>query len=251
MNKRTIAKRVSAIVMALFMTVTLVPGRSAMAASRLSTVHMRVLYQQSSARSLAGKINSFRTGKDAWYISRNNKSKVRVRKLGRLRYDYELERVAMQRAAEIAVKLSHTRPDGTQWHTILDTAKVRGQYFGENIACGQDSVNEAHEAFLETDKKYSGQGHRRQMLNNRYSGVGVACIQVGDTRFWVEEFGTYNPDIRATKALNGKKTIGIVLRKARIKKKKGRYYINSEGQKWSEKKGIYERAKITVKVVKK
>ena len=52
-----------------------------------------------------------------------------------MRYDYELEKVAMKRAAEIAVSFNHTRPNGKDpWSAY---SKIyQNTYMGENIAAG-------------------------------------------------------------------------------------------------------------------
>jgi hypothetical protein len=46
------------------------------------------------------RINSFRTGSNAWYYKDDTKTtKIKVKGLSKLTYDYELEKRAMQRAA--------------------------------------------------------------------------------------------------------------------------------------------------------
>ena len=64
---------------------------------------------------MLGKINSFRTGNEAWYWNSDNKTKTKCKNLGKLKYDYNLEQIAMQRAAEIAFQFSHERTDGTDY----------------------------------------------------------------------------------------------------------------------------------------
>ena len=74
---------------------------------------IEVTYQQSTARQMLPMINEFRTGSDAWAWNSDNSEKIYYTGLSELQYDYELEKAAMQRAAEIAVLFAHTRPDGT------------------------------------------------------------------------------------------------------------------------------------------
>ena len=78
-------------------------------------VDAKYLYEE--ARSMLSMINTFRTGEDAWYLGTDNRSRIPVRNLRQLSYDYNLEKTAMQRALELAVYFSHTRPDGSPWKT--------------------------------------------------------------------------------------------------------------------------------------
>ena len=100
-----------------------------------STVSVKVngtlLYDE--ARSMLSLINDFRTGDDAWYLAKDNQTKVAAKNLNALSYDYDLEKVAMQRAEEIAVYFNHDRPDGSPWKTIYPSGKIAR---GENIGYG-------------------------------------------------------------------------------------------------------------------
>ena len=102
-----------------------------------------------------------------------------------LMYNAELEKAAKVRAKEIVRLFSHTRPNGQRCFTAYP--KMRA--LGENIACGQSSVTEVMLAFAEIDKPYSGQGHRRNMLNPNFNAVGCACYKVGNYCYWVQCFG--------------------------------------------------------------
>lgn len=102
-----------------------------------------------------------------------------------LMYNADLEKAAKVRAKEIVKLFSHTRPNGTRCFTAYP--KMRA--LGENIACGQSSVTEVMLAFAEIDKPYSGQGHRRNMLNPNFNAVGCACYKVGNYCYWVQCFG--------------------------------------------------------------
>lgn len=77
-------------------------------------------------------INAFRTGGDAWYWNSSDSQKIQTGKLSPLAYSYDLEKVAMQRAAEIALTFEHTRPDGSSCFTAADDLHVNpGTYRGE------------------------------------------------------------------------------------------------------------------------
>lgn len=102
-----------------------------------------------------------------------------------LMYNAELEKAAKVRAKEIVKLFSHTRPNGQRCFTAYPQMRA----LGENIACGQSSVTEVMIAFAEADKPYSGQGHRRNMLNPNFNAVGCACYKVGNYCYWVQCFG--------------------------------------------------------------
>ena len=149
-------------------------------------VQIKAEYKYSTARSMLKLINNMRTGKDAWYISSNNRTRVKVSGLKSLEYDYNLERVAMQRALECAVLFSHTRPNGAAWSSLYPKGyNARG----ENLAYGFGTVNAAFTAFAEEKANYAGQGHRRNMLNKRFTRVGIGVVKVGNVLYWAQEFG--------------------------------------------------------------
>ena len=57
------------------------------------------------------------------------------------KYDLRLEKAAMVRAKEIAVKFSHRRPDGTSFDTAISQAGA-GCPSGENIGMGDNKMHQ-------------------------------------------------------------------------------------------------------------
>ena len=154
------------------------------------------VFNQTEARSMLDSINAFRTGSDAWYWDSSDTNKVQVTGLGNLVYDYELEKVAMQRAAEIALYWGHIRPDGSStWSAYSDFGYSTGGS-GENIAAGYGSANAAFVGWREDDDNYSGQGHRRNMLGSGFKAIGIACVTVNGTKYWVQELSSNTPSGR-------------------------------------------------------
>lgn len=149
-------------------------------------VKLNVQYGQTEARSMVSMINEFRTGNDAWYWNSDNATKTTLSNLETLTYDYDLEAIAMQRAAEIALSFSHTRPNGTSCFSLSN----RNNSMGENIAAGHGSAASAFVGWQENDDDYSGQGHRRNMLSARFNCVGIGHVVYNGYHFWVQEFGT-------------------------------------------------------------
>ena len=149
-------------------------------------VDVSASFMYKEARNMLDLVNSFRTGKDAYYLSKDNKTKVKVSGLKKLSYDYNLEKIAMLRALEIAVYFSHTRPNGKKWSSAHSGSYTRG----ENLAYGCGSAKAALNAFREDNANYSGQGHRRMMLDSKFTRVGFGCVKVGGTVYWAQEFSS-------------------------------------------------------------
>ena len=189
-----------AMVLALVLFLSCVPV-SGWAAESGVTVEVNATFMYEEARSMLDLVNSFRTGKDAYYRNKNNKSNVKVKGLKKLQYDYNLEKVAMLRALELAVYFSHTRPNGKAWKTAHSGNATRG----ENIAYGLGSAEAAFNAFREDDKNYSGQGHRRIMLEKKFTRVGFGCVKVGDVVYWAQEFSSGKAGGKASDKFSSKK----------------------------------------------
>ena len=101
-----------------------------------TTVSISVQYGQTEARDMLQMINAFRTNlNEAWAWNESNTQRLTYAGLSPMQYDYELERIAMLRAAEIAISFSHTRPNGTNCFTAFGNSNAYVNK-GENIASG-------------------------------------------------------------------------------------------------------------------
>ena len=169
---------------------------------------INVTYCQTEARSMLEQVNAFRQDESmAWYWDENDSEKIYCSNLSALEYDYYLEEIAMKRAAEIAVKYSHQRPDGTNVFSLMDNYMSAG----ENIAYGQKTSEEVFVAWREDEDSYEGQGHRRNMLGDSFNRVGFGCVEFQGRKFWVQVFGgtlEALPDGEKS-AADGKKTVII------------------------------------------
>ncbi len=167
------------------------------------TLYLGTEYGQTEAREMLDMINEFRTDSSggAWYWNSDNSTKTVFNtsgnvKLGELKYDYELEKAAMQRAAEIAVAFSHTRPDGSSCFTVFPSGY---NYRGENIAAGYGTAEAVFIGWREDNDAYAGQGHRRNMLNPNFNAIGIGHAYVNGYHFWVQELGyTQNTTTKTT-----------------------------------------------------
>ncbi len=105
----------------------------------------------------------------------------------------------MKRAAELVVRFSHTRPNGSSCFTAFPVQST----LGENIAYGQE------EPWIVMDGWMNSPGHRANILHPDYKSIGVGCfssvISLGEgyddveVLFWAQAFsgGTGTPDKRA------------------------------------------------------
>ena len=192
--------RILSLLLALILCLSLTPAALA-EETEPYTVEIEVTFQQTDARSMLTMMNNMRTGEDAWQLD-ENEQRVELPGLGELQYSYALEEIAMQRAVEVALSHSHTRPNGENCYTCLASDGTRT--WGENICCGwgmNTNAAQAFESWSETDKPYSGQGHRRNMLNRDFQTVGVAHVRYGGCDYWAQEFG-YSAETGAACAAN-------------------------------------------------
>ncbi len=101
-------------------------------------------------------------------------------------YNEELSIAATVRAMEMAYSgsvydISHTRPNKKEWYTVITDLRYKfGKYLAENIAAGYISANDV------TAEWYRSEGHRKNMLNNRYNEIGVGYYELDGSKFWVQ-----------------------------------------------------------------
>ncbi len=183
------ARQILFVLFFILLSVCVCASPAAVPAKADDIVTLQVLgaFETEETRQMLSYINDLRAN-DAWYWDPSDTERVYVTGLEPLVYDYELERVAMQRAAEIAVSFSHTRPNGESCFTAYPSDLAWG--CGENIAIGQSSAYNVFVDWAEADENYAGQGHRRNMLAGGFRSVGIACFQCRNTLCWVQEFSS-------------------------------------------------------------
>ena len=101
--------------------------------------------------------------------------------LTNLTMDNTLVEIASIRAKEITVNWSHTRPNGSEWHTIYAEYGIRGSS-GENLAYGQDTAAEVVEDWM------NSKTHQDNILNSQYNKTGIYVYEYEGTKYWVQEF---------------------------------------------------------------
>ena len=133
-------------------------------------------------------LNKFRTTKsNQWYWNSDNKTKTYTYDLEPLEKDEELEEVAKLRAKEqwtqyyVNGKLTHDRPNGESCFSVYPSGY---RILMEDLAFGQRSCSYVMQCWAETDKNAEEQGHRRSMLSNYATKVGIACYERGGLTCW-------------------------------------------------------------------
>ena len=183
-------------------------------------VNISLKYGQTEARTILDMINEARTNPAyAWYWDKTDTNRIACPGLEELQYDYDLERVAMKRAAEIALSYAHERPIGGYVWDIYEEENIEYRAVGENIAVAQKTASDVNFAWREDNEKYGGQGHRRNMLSYNYNCVGIGHVYYNNCNYWVEVFAN-RPEINTTEvpANDSTQTVSVSVDKTKIEK---------------------------------
>lgn len=163
----------------------LLPGASGAQAAPLQekpavTVQMDRVHHSFGRPQGSAQNQSTQTGAQAVVQQVNT---VRARNgLRTLRQDAAMTRAANLRAAELAKKFSHTRPNGGRGLAILSEMGVSYRTAGENIAAGQTSAQVVMSAWM------GSSGHRANILSSRFGRIGVGQAVINGRTYWVQLF---------------------------------------------------------------
>lgn len=110
----------------------------------------------------------------------------RAEGIGELVMDEAMMEMALQRAAECTISLSHTRPNGQDFDTARPAgAAYQKQDMAENIHYSSGKSDAASA----TESLYNSPGHRTNMMNSTYVSVGIACVRdLAGHSYWVQNF---------------------------------------------------------------
>ena len=106
--------------------------------------------------------------------------------LGALKMNPQMLEDAMQRSAELAVKFSHTRPDGSPCFT------VNNEILSENIALGQMSPTAVMESWINSP------GHYANIMTSYYDSIGIGAVIHNGVTYWTQIFGISSVNGAAT-----------------------------------------------------
>ena len=90
--------------------------------------------------------------------------------------------IAAIRAKEIVISFSHTRPNGLSCFSLFDEYNIPYWTAGENIAYGYRTPAEVMEGWMNSE------GHRANILNGNFDGIGVGCYEENGVLYWTQFF---------------------------------------------------------------
>ena len=217
-------------------------------AEEIIPVNISVKYGQTEGRKIFDMINEMRTDSfDAWCWNEDNETKTRYDNLNELAYDYDLERIATKRAAELALLFDHGRPNGESFFSIYEEEGITYRAAGENIAMGYRTAEAVNAAWREDGEPYNGQGHRRNMLNPKFNCVGIGHVYLDGCHYWVEEFA-YRTSVNTTEttANDSEQTMSLSVPKSKVTGLKVAFDKTSYSLRTGESTEVKLTAKLTV-----
>lgn len=102
-----------------------------------------------------------------------------------LQWDYTAGQAAQIRAKELLSYNSHTRPNGTRYHTVYDELGYAPGYTGENIVYYYNTARSALNSLINSS------AHRDLIFSSRYTHIGIAYVYDPNSYwgyYWVQEF---------------------------------------------------------------
>ena len=217
-------------------------------AAEIIPVNISVKYGQTEGRKIFDMINEMRTDSfDAWCWNEDNETKTRYDNLNELAYDYDLERIATKRAAELALLFDHGRPNGESFFSIYEEEGITYRAAGENIVMGYRTAEAVNAAWREDGEPYNGQGHRRNMLNPKFNCVGIGHVYLDGCHYWVEEFA-YRTSVNTTEttANDSEQTMSLSVPKSKVTGLKVAFDKTSYSLRTGESTEVKLTAKLTV-----
>ena len=217
-------------------------------AAEIIPVNISVKYGQTEGRKIFDMINEMRTDSfDAWCWNEDNETKTRYDNLNELAYDYDLEKIATKRAAELALLFDHGRPNGESFFSIYEEEGITYRAAGENIAMGYRTAEAVNAAWREDGEPYNGQGHRRNMLNPKFNCVGIGHVYLDGCHYWVEEFA-YRTSVNTTEttANDSEQTMSLSVPKSKVTGLKVAFDKTSYSLRTGESTEVKLTAKLTV-----
>lgn len=103
--------------------------------------------------------------------------------LPELTYNKDIQEAADLRAKEISTKFSHTRPDGSSCHTVVE--KFDYKVTGENLIMADNPISEP-EILLDT--WMNSEGHRANILLADYTSIAIGLYEKDDVTYAVQIF---------------------------------------------------------------
>ncbi len=87
------------------------------------------------------------------------------------------------RAKEITIHWAHERPDKDSWDTVFNEEGVKYNMRGENLADGYQTAESVFKGWMNSE------GHRRNIMEPRFTHISIACLEYEGHFYWVQLFG--------------------------------------------------------------
>ena len=104
--------------------------------------------------------------------------------IGKLSHISAVDIPATIRAGEAADSWSHTRPDGSEFHTVFAQCGLSYSGYGENLF----AVNTRYTPAQVVQAWKDSPGHNENLLRPQFTGIGVGVRKVGDEYFYCQLF---------------------------------------------------------------
>ena len=151
--------------------------------SRYSATTEELLSEaKATRRKQASKISKIIQNTNSYRQEANVNAVENITNRPNLNLNEQLCVAACVRAVEMAYanKYSHTRPNGSMCFTVASEMKISA--LAENIVYGYDSEDTVSLCW-----KYS-QAHYKNMINNRYTEIGIGVFELDGVYYWVQLF---------------------------------------------------------------
>ena len=86
----------------------------------------------------------------------------------------------------IVMRKDHLRPDGTPYHTAIESSFANSRYTSENCIKGSATPAQSIKGWLNSD------GHKANMLNSQWCYFGCGMTDAEGMKHWVQMFSTGN-----------------------------------------------------------
>ena len=177
------------------------------AATGTEEVSIQVTYGQTQARKLLTWINDFREKVNDDAKAAASGAAIQ-NKLPALNYDYSLEQIAMQRAAEVALVYdAQSRPNGTPVTSLYADSNIV-----ENISCMGSTAVQVGSAWKDNPNS-SDYGN---LVDPGWTAVGVGHVSYNGNDYWVAAFSDKLSGMGVLPESNGSVTQTIEIESARI-----------------------------------
>jgi uncharacterized protein YkwD len=127
-----------------------------------------------------------------------------------LTYDYNLEKAAMQRAAELYVRFDTYRPTGKTYSTLLKEygfdVSPRKYFYGQLIMFADNgSLNTAESAF----NRFIQDSSMVDIIRGNFSSTAVGHVTIEKEDYWVVFFSSAPNNSSATSPASGQQTVTV------------------------------------------